>query len=513
MVRDIVMKKKPADKKPVDCDQMVCRTADNIPCYIAYVSAKDLRYRYVNHLFETSFSRPSEEIVGSHVKDIIGQSNYDFALPYIEEVKKGKTVSYINTFGLAEGKRWVKVTYAPDFDEAGEVVGIFVHSFDVSEQLRSTNQQLAEAEERYRTVADFTYDWETWEGQDGDMLYVSPSCERISGYSAQEIMDDPALLRSIILPEDVKVWDAHIDRRREERINVHGPVVEFRIRRKDGSVRWINHQCQPVMSKDGEYRGIRGSNRDVTHHKELMDETSRQQAELAHISRVSALNELTASIAHELNQPLAAILCNAQAAQRFMGANPPNLDEVGGAIADIISDERRADQVIKRLRKLLKRGEAEREMLDLNDLVCEVLAILANEATNSNVIMELIAAKDMPSILGDRIQLEQVILNLVTNAIDALRDSEEDRRVSLSTSHSDSTVTIRVRDRGPGLPTSIEEDIFKPFVTTKEKGLGIGLSLCKTIAESHGGFIEGKNNEGGGACFTLALPIANENQG
>ncbi|MCP4675031.1 MAG: PAS domain S-box protein, partial [Deltaproteobacteria bacterium] len=363
------MKKKTAAPESANCDQMVCRTVDNIPCYIAYVTTKDLRYRYVNQFFETSFSKPREEIIGSHVVDIIGQSKYDYALPFIEEVKKGNPVSYINTFDFAEGRRWIRVTYAPDFDEAGEVVGIFVHSYDVSDrqraiekqkeaeqalidrgeqlektvaertrQLRRINLQLAEAEARYRTVADFTYDWETWEGPDGDMLYVSPSCERISGYPAREFIDDPARFRKIIEPEDRSVWDMHLTRRREKSIHETGPNVEFRIRRKDGGVRWIQHQCQPVRSKDGRYQGIRGSNRDVTHHKQLEAESSRQQAELAHISRVSALNELTASVAHELNQPLSAILCNAQAAQRFLAQSPPDMGEVNNAIEDIISD-------------------------------------------------------------------------------------------------------------------------------------------------------------------------------
>ncbi|MCP4676201.1 MAG: PAS domain S-box protein [Deltaproteobacteria bacterium] len=536
------MKKEITAYTPATWDQMVCRTADNIPCYIAYVTAKDLRYRYVNQKFESSFSKPCEEIIGSHIIDIIGQSNYEVALPFIEKVKSGNSVSYVNSFGLAEGRRWIKVSYAPDFGGAGEVVGIFIHCYDVTEhhqavekqqemekalidrgdglektvnerteQLRLINQQLAKAEERYRTIADFAYDWETWEGPDGEMRYVSPSCERISGYTAQEFTKDPSLLRKIILPKDLSIWDRHIDRRQEKKIHELGPAVEFRIRRKDGSVRWIQHQCQPVMGEDGRYRGIRGSNRDTTRRRELEEEGARQRAELAHVSRVSALGELTASIAHELNQPLAAILCNAQAAQRFLTADPPDLNEVNSAISDIVSDERRADQVIRRLRKLLKRGDLEQEALDVNDVAREIVAVLVNEATNSNVVIQLNLAVELPRIIGDRIQLEQVVLNLAVNAVDALRNvSASERRVSITTGHLDSYLHIDVTDTGPGLPTEIEEDIFKPFVTTKDSGLGIGLSICKTIVEAHGGRLEGKNRDEGGALFRVTLPIAKE---
>ncbi|MCP4680686.1 MAG: PAS domain S-box protein [Deltaproteobacteria bacterium] len=348
------------------------------------------------------------------------------------------------------------------------------------------------------------------------------------------VLDDPIVERQGLLPlfrtvfDDNKSitfsfeWDGNdiptLDLKGSRSVIVDGTM--FPIHNPDGKLtnvvlQWIDITARKQAEKKLEAYNRHLENKDRAQALEIRNikaASAQQQSELAHISRVAALNELTGSIAHELNQPLAAILCNAQAAQRFMNADPPDLDEVGGAIADIVADERRADLVIKRLRKLLKRDTSEQLLLNVNDLVHEVLAVTTNEAINANVTIALDAARVSPMIEGDRIQIEQVLINLIINGIDALRDEPtSERRVMITTSCSNKTVKIDISDTGPGLSETLKESLFQPFVTTKEKGLGIGLSICRTIVEAHKGSIIGKNQSEGGALFRVTFPAAKEN--
>jgi len=178
---------------------------------------------------------------------------------------------------------------------------------------------------KYRTVADYTYDWEYWQNTNGKLQYVSPSCERICGYSAQELMAKPSLLEDMIVPEDKEIWDVH-------RCNVQKEMkpeeIQFRIKRPDGEIRWIEHACQPVFDHQGNYQGVRASNRDITKREFYRSETQKLQSELAHMDRVVTISALTSALAHEINQPLAAIRSYAQAALRFMDKDKPDFDNM-----------------------------------------------------------------------------------------------------------------------------------------------------------------------------------------
>ncbi len=228
------------------------------------------------------------------------------------------------------------------FDDDGNPVRMIGTVHDVTE--------LREAEFRYRTVADFTYDWEYWRSADGRLLYLSPSCKRISGYAPEEFIADQDLMRELILPEDREAWDDH--RLEAERTpGIH--EVRFRIRTRDGEVRWLEHLCQPVTARGGKLLGIRATNRDVTVRERTAAEAAQLRQQLLHSGRVAAMGELAASLAHELTQPLAAILSNAQAALRLLAAEPPDVEEVRASLADIVDDDKRAADVIKGVRALL----------------------------------------------------------------------------------------------------------------------------------------------------------------
>jgi len=248
--------------------------------------------------------------------------------------------------------------------------------------------------------------------------------------------------------------------------------------------------------------------RDVLNAGVLSKELKAQRRELAHMSRVSAMGVLSASIAHELNQPLTAILSNAQAGQRFLAAQDPDLAEVREILKDIATEDVRAGNVIRGLRAMMKNEPPRRERLDANQIIETVLLLLHAESALRNVVVQKRLAAELPLILGDLVQLQQVVLNLLMNALeatDALPPGSG--RIEVCTDAADAGwVRIRVSDNGPGIPAEKLAGIFEPFVTTKGAGMGMGLSVCRSILAASGGRIQADNNPGGGATFTVMLP-------
>jgi C4-dicarboxylate-specific signal transduction histidine kinase len=241
-------------------------------------------------------------------------------------------------------------------------------------------------------------------------------------------------------------------------------------------------------------------------------EAGRLRQELTHIGRVSAMGELTASLAHELNQPLSAILNNAEVAQRLLEAEVPDLAEIREILKDIVADDRRAADVIRRLRALLKKGDLEHVPLDLNSIVHEVAQLVTNDVVIRNVPMSLDLAPDLPKVLGDRVQLQQVVLNLVLNGLEAMREpNDRDPALVIRTSRAGATsVTVTIEDSGTGIEAHELERLFQPLYTTKTEGLGMGLAIARTIVDAHGGQLRASNNASGGATFEFTLQVEGE---
>jgi signal transduction histidine kinase len=241
-------------------------------------------------------------------------------------------------------------------------------------------------------------------------------------------------------------------------------------------------------------------------------EAGRLRQELTHIGRVSAMGELTASLAHELNQPLSAILNNAEVAQRFLEAQVPDLVEMREILKDIVADDKRAADVIRRLRALLKKGELEHVLLDLNGVVDEVAQLVRNDVVIRNVPMSLDLAPALPPVRGDRVQLQQVVLNLVLNGLEAMRETNgRAPALVIRTSRAGAlSVRVTIEDSGTGIEMHDAERIFQPLYTTKAEGLGMGLAIARTIVDAHGGQLRASNNAGGGATFEFTLPVEAE---
>jgi PAS domain S-box-containing protein len=266
----------------------------------------------------------------------------------------------------------------------------------------------------------------------------------------------------------------------------------------------------PNVDGNGRVLGFYALVQDVTEQKRVDLEIQRQREQLAHVSRVATLGELTASLAHEIHQPLAAIMSNAQAALRFLDRRNPDLSEVRDILADIVQDDRRAEEVIRRLRRFLRRDKPELTPLELNELIQEVMTLLKREALLRGVAIDMELGAQLPRVVGDRIQLQQVVLNLVLNAVDAMADlAPESRKVMVRTEReNDREARVAVRDCGTGLDEQSLHRIFEPFYTTKPEGLGMGLAICRSIVEAHGGRLRAANNPDRGATFIFTIPVS-----
>jgi PAS domain S-box-containing protein len=289
--------------------------------------------------------------------------------------------------------------------------------------------------------------------------------------------------------------------------------LEYRVVRPNGQVRIVHSQGKVMRDESGRPRRMFGIIQDVTERKRAeadLRESERRYREaqmaLAHANRVTTMGQMTASIAHEVNQPIAAAVINAHAALRWLGGHPPDLEEVRQSLNAIIKDGNRASDVIGRIRALVKKESPRNDQLDINEAILEVTEVTRSELLRSDVSLRTELAKGLPLIRGDRIQLQQVVLNLIMNAVEAMNDASKGARDLLISTAEDNGVLVAVRDSGPGLNPESLERLFDPFHTTKPGGMGIGLSICRSIVEAHGGRIWATANVPQGASFHFSIP-------
>jgi PAS domain S-box-containing protein len=289
-------------------------------------------------------------------------------------------------------------------------------------------------------------------------------------------------------------------------------LLEFQIARPDGEVRTVACISEVLRDAAGSPVRMSGACQDVTDQRRAEAASRRSLDEIAHLNRVAAMGELTASMAHELNQPLAAILSNAQAASRFLAGESPDLAQARECLADIVADDKRAGEVIKRLRGVLKKGEFQPSSIDLNEVVSDAIRLVKNDALLRNTPVTFEPFSGLPLVRGDRIQLYQVALNLIMNSLDAAAERPpSDRWVSVRTAETEGGgVQLTVEDSGKGVPETDLTRVFEPFFSTKREGLGMGLSISRSIVQVHGGRIWAENSERGGAVIRCVLPVGQQ---
>jgi PAS domain S-box-containing protein len=289
-----------------------------------------------------------------------------------------------------------------------------------------------------------------------------------------------------------------------------GFTMEARfLRASDGTYRWHLNRAVAVRDAEGNILRFVGTSTDVHDFRQMEDELRNTQVEFARITRIMTMGELTASIAHEVNQPLGAIVTSAASCTRWLAAKPPQMDKARRALERIVNDGRRAGAIIQRIRALMKRQAPRKDWLDVNETILEVIALAQYELRRNDIVLETRLSEGLPRVTGDKVQCQQVLLNLIINAIEAMSESGQRRRKLTVASAADGSDAVRleVRDTGTGLDPERASELFEPFFTTKAEGLGIGLSISRSIVEAHGGRLTAGANAPHGAVFCIWLPV------
>jgi two-component system sensor kinase FixL len=389
---------------------------------------------------------------------------------------------------------------------AYELSNDILHAARISHELQSSETALRETQQRMAlaaTAAEIVI-W-TWDIQ-RDEIWLSDQDRAHFGFSPGEKLSAERI-RSVVHSEDRELVRELVKNslKTDEELE-----AEYRVVLRNGKVRWVTRRARIEFNRKGEPMWERGVLVDITERKQAEVEMARQRGELAHLSRVTMLGELSGSLAHELNQPLTAILSNAQAAQRFLAEDDVDLAELREILNDIVAEDKRAGEVIQRLRLLLKKGDAQQHSSDINinDVVQDVLKLMRNDFINQNVAVNTELAPNLPTVTGDRIQLQQVLLNLVLNGCEAMTDCDRSEcELRVVTHLAKDAVRVSVRDGGGSIPEEKMEHVFDPFFTTKDEGMGLGLSICRTIIKTHRGKIWATNNPDRGATFHFELPV------
>jgi two-component system sensor kinase FixL len=548
-IRDI-SDRKLAEQRVTQQGRLLAGLLANIPSGVFW-KGRDFKYQGCNEAFARAAGVQRPE-------DIVGRSDYDLAWDrdqadyfracdrqVMEESQPMYNIQ--ETERQADGRQAILLTSkVPLLDAEGRVWGLLGIDTDISElkhveaELRQIKTELesrveertaaladancqltieiaersrAEAalhgsQERYRLISELTSDYAYALSCTGDGVWQIEWCSdaftRITeGMSPR--LDRTGSWEGLLHPEDAAIMEQRWQRLRSGR----SVTTDYRIITKDGRHRWLRDRARPLQNETKEgVRRILGAARDITDRKQAEEEIRRHQDALAHVSRLSMMGELTGQLAHELNQPLCTVVGNAQTARRLLGLPMPDMAELRSALDDIVAAGKHAGEVIRRLRSLVRQQESQLTVLNLDRLIEGVAGFVETDARRHGALVQFDIAGDLPAVRGDSIQLQQVILNLVRNGLEAMVSTDSEvRKLILRVHRRGHEVLIGIADRGLGLSAEMIKRAFEPFYTTKPTGLGLGLSISRSIIEAHGGRLWVEPNPNGGTTFLLALPV------
>ncbi|MBU0641269.1 MAG: PAS domain S-box protein [Planctomycetes bacterium] len=388
-------------------------------------------------------------------------------------------------------------------DGSGAPAGMWGFVRDVTER-KQAEQELRASEERLRAIADHGYDLELWIDTTGRLVWVNPAVERLTGYSVTECTAMPNFPIPLAAEEDRERATRAFHR---AVAGSTGNDVPFRIRRKGGALVWVAASWQPIYDRGGVSLGCRVSVRDITERVHAEELARQRQRELAHVSRVSLIGEMASGLAHELNQPLCGILAAAHGSRRLLAAGAEGYDGLVHGLDVITAQAKRAGEIVRRMRDFVRKQPPRQGRIDINDVVREVARFVEAEAARRGMHLHLELGPDLPSIAGDAVQIQQVLMNLVWNGLDAMDGSSLARpTLTIETAlREGGLVEVVVLDEGGGITPNVQQHMFDAFFTTKPGGMGMGLAICRSLVESHGGMLT-VTNTARGARLSVRLP-------
>lgn len=462
-----------------------------------------------NAAAERVFGYRADEIVGRAVATLFPPAKRESETQLIQRVARGETLTHYRTQRVRKDGAVldVSLTLSPIRDASGTIIGASKIVDDVTgELLKERRLQRLEAHRDYLAdLVESSSDAIIAGTLDGRIASWNKAAERMFGYSAREVVGLP--LSVLSSPE-----------RREEAENIiqrlmaGGDAIHYEatLLKKDGTPMLTSIAASLVFTRAGEIRGASAIMRDITEERAAEEQFKSLQAELIHLSRWNTMGMMASTLAHELNQPLTAAVNYVRAARRMMDAEGPDMGRIGEFLDKAVGETKLAGGIIRSLRDFIDKRETPRAAEDLNQVVEEAISLSGITASDSTAILETSLAPSLPLILMDKIQVEQVLLNLIRNAMDAVRE-QDDKKMTIETAPGEpGFVVISVTDNGPGIAPEIADQLFQPFITTKEKGMGVGLTICQSIIEGHGGRIWAEGNKPAGTAFRFQLPIGED---
>jgi PAS domain S-box-containing protein len=482
---------------------------DTIPIPVASYSA-DAKRDFVNAAWKQYTGLSDEAALGTewsvvaHPDDIAGGDKM-----WRDALATGEPWHTEERVRRADGQyRWFCIDRVAARDENGKIIKWYGTAYDIEDRKRAEDA-LRESEYRLRQIIE-TVPGLLWSlAPDGEPTYFNQRFLDYFGKPFEDFKHGGWL--ALIHPDDVPETERTFSHAIQTGSSYQGVL---RFRRADGEYRWHEGRGEPLRDRQGNIVQWYGLSVDIDEAKKAEDRLRRSeshlaeaQLELAHANRVATMGQLTASITHEVNQPITAAVTYALAARRFLSAKPPNLREVDEALSLIVKEGNRAGEVVGRVRALIKKAPVRKDAVEINDAILEVIALTRREAANNGISVRTQLAEGLPHVQGDRVQLQQVLLNLIINAIEAMREvDEEERELLVGTRNEPDGVSVEVRDSGPGFAPADLERVFEAFYSTKSSGLGLGLSICRSIIEAHNGQLLASPNVPRGAIFRFITP-------